>query len=407
MFKKIFGRDENEPEHKEFTMFKLLNDYVPAFFNYRGKSYDDETVRACIHAIANNAAKLKARHIRRVDGKIINTNSRLEKLLQIRPNEYMNAYDFVYKLVSLLYTSNNAFVYIKIVNGEIVGLYPINFSNAEIKSYKGEMYVSFHFYTGFKMTVPYIDLIHLRRHFNRDDFWGEDNEKPIKGTLNVLYTIAQGIVNSIRQSGRLRGLLKYTSNMRPEDLKAAQEKFVKDYLNVNNDGGVAALDTKAEYIPIDMKIQTADDKQTGIARESVYRYYNISEKIVQSRYNETEWNAFYESVIEPIAIQLSLECTAKLFTEREKGHGNEIIFESNRLQYAAASTKISLISKLMPLGIFTVNEAREVFNLVPVDGGDKRQVSLNYVNANKQDKYQIGEDDEKNIQDEKGEQDEE
>lgn len=392
MFKQLFNREEIELENKEFTTYRLLNDYSPVFFNFNGQIYDSPIARACIHAIASNAGKLKAKHIRRVEGKITETNSSIEKLLQIRPNEYMNAYDFIYKTVSQLYSTNNAFIYIKVVNGYVVGLYPINYSSAEVKSYKGEMYISFIFLTGFKMTVPYTELIHLRRHFNREDIFGEDNEKPIKETLNVLHTISQGIVNSIKQSGRLRGLLKYNQTMRPEDLKREHERFTENYLSLNNDGGVATIDAKAEFTPIDMKIQTADDKQTSIARESVYRYFNISEKIVQSNYTESEWNAFYESVIEPIAIQFSLECTAKLFTEREKGHGNEIIFESNRLQYAAASTKISLISRLMPLGLFSVNEAREIFNLSPVEDGDKRQVSLNYINAKKQDKYQLGDD---------------
>jgi hypothetical protein len=42
----------------------------------------------------------------------------------------------------------------------------------------------------------------------------------------------------------------------------------------------------------------------------------------------------------------------------------------------------------MPMGVFTVNEIRDVFNLAPVEGGDKRIQTLNVVSADKADDYQ-------------------
>jgi phage portal protein BeeE len=105
-------------------------------------------------------------------------------------------------------------------------------------------------------------------------------------------------------------------------------------------------------------------------RDAVFRYFGVNENVVMGRYDEDEYNAFYESVLEPIAVQASLEFTSKLFTQREQGHGNEIIFESNRLQYASVTTKLALM-QMVDRGALTPNEWREAFNLAPVDGGDK------------------------------------
>ena len=160
------------------------------------------------------------------------------------------------------------------------------------------------------------------------------------------------------------------------------------YFNINNNGGVAALDSKADYVELKGESKIIDDKQMALISDNVYKFFNVNENIVKSKYNENEWDAFYESVIEPIAIQLSLEFTAKLFTKREREFGNEIIFEANRLQYASTQTKVNLVNTLIPLGLLTINEGREIFNLGLVEDGDKRLVSLNYVNANKQDEYQ-------------------
>lgn len=386
----LFG-NKNPP--KTFTQYKMLNDFSPFFSSFDGELYDSDVVRTCIDAIARNAAKLKAKHIRRTQGGVISARSELEWLLQVRPNQYMNAYDFLYKVVSQLYSNNNAFVYIHVDRGVIKGFYPLSFSSIEFKEYEGELYAQFTFRTGHRITVPYTALIHLRRRFNRDDIFGESDHKAFRPTLNLIQTVNQGIVNAIKSSARLRGILKYSTTLRPEDLKAARDNFVADYLSIDNDGGIGAIDSKFDFVPADMKAQMADDKQMAIIRDNAYRFFGVNEKIIQGTYNEDEWNAFYSSTLEPLAIQLSLEMTAKCFTDRELGFGNEIVYSANRLTYASNQTKVNMAKELMPFGLLTVNEMREVFELEPVEGGDKRLVSLNYVDADKQNKYQIGEGD--------------
>jgi HK97 family phage portal protein len=154
----------------------------------------------------------------------------------------MNGYDFIYKVVSQLYSNNNAFIYIqRDPVGNVTGFYPINFSTVELLEYQGEMYCRFLFKVGFRMTVPYSDLIHIRRHFNREDIFGEDGRKPFKPTLDLINTVNQGISNAIKSSARIRGFLKFNQTLRPEDIKEQRDKFVTDYLGINNDGGIAAI----------------------------------------------------------------------------------------------------------------------------------------------------------------------
>ena len=40
--------------------------------------------------------------------------------------------------------------------------------------------------------------------------------------------------------------------------------------------------------------------------------------------------------------------------------------------------------------MLTINEQRELLGYAPIEGGDIRQVSLNFINADKQDTYQTG-----------------
>ena len=244
--------------------------------------------------------------------------------------------------------------------------------------------------------IPYTDLAHIRRHFNEDDIFGELQREVLRTPLDVLQTINQGIMNTIKLSAGLRGLLQFKSVTPNEKQKKIKDEFVESYLNINNADGFATLDPSCEFKELKVDPQTADDKQTSIARENIYRYFNVSEEIIRSKYNEEEYNAFYSSVVEPIAIQLSLEFTYKIFTDKEIGHGNEIIFSAERMTFASNATKADVISKLMPLGIYSINQACEIMEMPKIneDFADKHLISLNYVNASKADQYQNVDNDE-------------
>ena len=120
----------------------------------------------------------------------------------------------------------------------------------------------------------------------------------------------------------------------------------------------------------------------------------MSAAIFSSNYSEDEFNSFYEQTIEPLAIQLSEAFSLGLLTDNEIMRGEEIIFYSERLQYASWNSKITAIEKLMGLGIMSLNESRALLGLEPVENGDKRLQSLNYVDATKANEYQVGKGDE-------------
>jgi HK97 family phage portal protein len=387
LFDRIFGRQTTPTAMQSLRM---MNEFTPTF-TMLNDAYDSDVVRSAVDAIARNAGKLKPKHIRRMNGTVTPTNSNLEYLLSVRPNPYMDGYSFLYKVVTQLYMQNNSYIFIDwSENGQVKAFYPVNAHQVEFVEAQGQIFVKFRFLGGQQVTLPYQEIIHLRRFFYKNDLYGENSVRAIMPTLELINTTNEGIVNAVKSSAALRGLLKFSAMMKPEDMKKQRDAFVTDYLDISNNGGVAATDSKAEYVPLSNDPKMIDAKQMELIEDKVYKYFNVNLSIVKSDYSEQQWNAFYESVLEPIAIQLSLEFTAKVFTDREQGWGNEIIFEANRLQYASNQTKISLVQTLMDRGLMSMNEAREIFNLAPIDDGDKRIVSLNYVDASIANQYQLG-----------------
>lgn len=388
---RIFGKSLPQAPSSS-TQLQMMGGFVPSFSSFGNNPYSSDVVRSSVHAIASAAAKMKPRHIRRTVEGVHAAESQVERLLQLRPNPYMSGYDFIYKVVTQLYMRGNAFVFTSTEGAYITGFYPVPASQVEFLEVPGgPLYVRFKFLGGKSVTLPYSEIIHLRRFFFENELFGEANDA-LMPTLELINTTNQGIINAVKSSAHLRGLLKFTQTMlKPEDIRKERDRFVSEYMTINNDGGIAAIDAKADYQPLNSDPKLINGEQMALIEEKVHKYFGLNKAIIAADYTESQWAAFYESVIEPLAVQMSLEFTAKVFTEREVGHGNEIIFEANRLQHASAKTKIELVKHLMDRGLLSINEAREIFNLAPLPDGERRILSLNYVNAAKADKYQLGE----------------
>lgn len=371
MFQKIFGR---------FTAAvsgirtRFLNGFTPVFSPFGDNTYNSDVVRSTVDAIARNAAKIKAKHIRTVDGKIQHSKSAVERMLSVRPNPKENAYAFLYKVITQLLLRSNAFILIDRAGAmeryKIRGFYPIDCVRAEMLETESDQFLRFQTRQGQTYTVPYADVIHLRRFYYSDSDFGASSEVPLLPTLELIHASNQGIINAIKSSAFVRGILKFTTNLNPSDKKKYTDDFVQDYLSPGNGNGVASTDIKADFTPIKSEPVMIDAKQMALIEQKIYKYFGVNEKIVTSNYSEDEWNAFYESIVEPLALQLSLEATSKIFSENEQAHGNEIVFEANRLQYASVKTKLDLM-QMVDRGAMTPNEWREVMNMAPKEGGDE------------------------------------
>lgn len=372
------------------TTNKLLTEPTGFSSFYGGDAYANDVYREAVDAIARNAGKLKGSHVvQYADHERAAGDNKINRLLQVRPNPYMSAYDFLYKLVTHLFLYNNAFAYLdRDDRGNLKAIYPVTASNVNVLSdAANNLYCSFYLKSGKEVILPYGDLVHLRRYFNDDDVLGADNSAIMPG-LELAQTQNEGIINGIKAGASIRGVLSFTQIMSASKLKEEKEAFVADYLSMENGAGVVATDQKMSYTPIESKPVILNADQAKEVKSKIYDYLGITEPIVNSSYTEDQYSAFYESTLEPIATALSQEFTAKLFNDREQAYGNSILFESGRLQFTSNATKVQLIKELMPMGLLTINQALEILNLPSVTDGDKRLQALNMIDAAQAAQYQ-------------------
>lgn len=393
LFGMIFGKKQTEITR---TQLQMLSGYNPQFTTLNENTYESKVARQCIDRIATHCAKLIPKHIQ--DTVSNNIKGEINFLLQNQPNPIMTKFDFIYRTISMLYTDSNAFIYIaKDKSGFITGFYPVlALSYDLLQDASNNIYLQFRFINGQTYTIPYLELIHLRLFYNKNDIFGTNN-KVLKTDLETALTASEGIKNAIKTANNLKGILKYTNSMLKEkDIKENKENFVRDFLNLENESGIAALDAKAEFQEVNMKPITLDKEQLEQVNYNIFDYFGISEKIVRNNFNAVEWNAFFEGVIEPRAIQLSDAFTNKVFSYKARRDGHKIVFTTNRLQYASLDSKINLIKVAGAYGLLTKDDGREILDMTPLGGeeGAKILQSLNNIDSSIANNYQGG--DEKN-----------
>lgn len=372
----LFDRFRNK-EPTQQTKFQLVTERGNGYYAWNGKIYQSDIVRASMRPKIKAIGKLVAKHVRQTvlkDGarKLeVNPEPYIRFLLE-EPNPYMTGQKLQEKLASQLILNNNAFaLIIRDEFGYPAEIYPVPAVSAEaIYDKQYTLYLKFVFANGKIYTFPYADIIHLRQDFNTNDIFGDPIAPALAPLMEIVTTTDQGIVKAIKNGGIIRWLLKFTSTMRPEDLKDRATDFAANFLSIDNSGtGVAATDAKAEAQQIDPKDYVPNATQMDKTTQRIYSLFNTNHKIVQSDYDENGWNAYYEAEVEPVVIELSNEYTRKIFTRRERGFGNRIIFEAANLATASMQSKMAL-SQMVDRGALSANEWRAVFNLAPVDGGD-------------------------------------
>ena len=365
LFNIIFG-NKKQTQAITQTQLKMLNSYNAQFTTLSNNTYDSKVTKQCIDRIATHCAKLIPKHIK---GNVSNNiKGDINFLLQSQPNPLMTKFDFIYKTISMLYTDCNAFIFIsKDKQGFITGFYPVIATNYELlQDNFGNIYLKFQFVNGLTYILPYLELIHLRLFYNQHDIFGTSN-KVLKTDIDTAHTASEGIKNAIKTSNNLKGILKYSNSLLKEkDIKASKDAFVADFLNLENESGIAAVDGKAEFQEVNLKPITLDKEQLEQVNNNIFDYFGISEKIVKNNFTEEEWNAFFEGVIEPRAIQLSDAFTSKIFSIKARKDEHKIVFTTNRLQYASLTNKINLIKIAGSYGLLTKDDGREILDMPPL-----------------------------------------
>jgi HK97 family phage portal protein/HK97 family phage prohead protease len=353
--------------------YELVNASNSSFIPFSGNTYENDIARSAVWTIAEAAGKASFLHVRGEGADMRANPDPMIRLMLEQPNEFMTMQDFIEKMVTHLELHNNAFALIaRGPSGRATALYPLDYATVELREAvkTHDLYCRFRFRGARTLEVPYGDIIHLRKHFNADDFFGDGNKAALYNLMEIINTTDQGMVNAVRNSAVISWLLKFKQTLKPEDIKKQIQEFSESYLKTAANGwGAAPTDPRydAEQVKQDSYVPNAP--QMDKSKQRLYAYFGVNDAIVQKTYNEDQWNAWFEGKIEPILMQFARQMTMKMFTMKERAFRNRIVPQSTAMAYASMTTKLGLVA-MVDRGSLTPNEWRETMNLPPIEGGD-------------------------------------
>lgn len=376
---KIFPGNKKKVENLVAEYFKALTVYTPSFTSYSGGLYEMDLTRSAIHTYAKHCAKLKPE----IQGAAYKS---LAKTLQFKPNPWMDTYKFLYRIATALKVDNTAFI-IPLYGEDgrtINGFYPLRPQSVEVLEYNGEAWLRYQFANGDRAAMEMSKVGILTNYQYEDDIFGSKNT-PLNPTMELLDIQNQGMQEAIRQSAILRFMAKLGQTLRPEDIKKERERFSVENLSSDNKSGVLMFDAKySEVKQIESKPFVVDAEQMNLIQNNVYNYIGVNGAIIQNKYTEDEFNAFYEGEIEPFALQTSLVLSNMLFTAKELAYGNQVLLTANRLQYASNKTKLDVSTQLYDRGLISTNQVMDIWNMAHVPNGDKRRIRGEYVDIDEE-----------------------
>ena len=375
---KWFGKKGDKTESLIRDYFKMINGYTPSFSSFEGSVYEMDLTRSAIHTIATHTSKLNME----VKG---NANTNLGRRLQTKANEIQDTSKYLYRLATILQVTNNALI-IPTYNEttqNINGFYPLLADDGKVVEYENELYLVYTF-LGKRHAKPISEIGIMNQFQFKDELFGGSNHS-MKPTLNLLHYQNQGMIEAIKSGASIRFMAQLMNIINDDDMEAERNKFAKQNL-ANNPTGVMLFDSKYKEVKqVTSDPVMIDDKQMQQIKQNVYAHFGVNDKILQNSFNSEEWAAFYEGRIEPFAIQASLVHSNLAFTERELANDNFIMLTANRLQYLSPAEKLSTVTQLFDRGFITHNQGREIYNMSPIDGGDKYYIRKEYSETTKLD----------------------
>ena len=374
----LFFKKAPKPKESQYEgKFKMLSGYEPTFTSWRGGLYENELIRSAINARATHISKLKFE----IKG---SAKPALQNKLLKGPNEFQTWSQFLYRVSTILDVHNTAFI-VPIFDkyGEISGVFCPLPARCEIAQYNDKPWLRYEFTFGQKAAIELENTGILTKFQYKSDIFGESNAA-LDPTMELIHIQNQGIEEGVKSAATYRFYAQVNNFSKANDLAEERKRFSEENFSKDAQGGGLLLFpntyTNINQVKSEPFVVQADEMK--LIEKNVYQYFMVNEDVLQNKAYGDAWSAFYEGAIELFAIQFSDVMTRMLFTFREQGAGNMIMLTANRLQYMTNKDKLDVSSQLLDRGIISINDARQIWNLPPVDDGDLRIIRGEYYGAN-------------------------
>lgn len=373
-----FFKKKQEKQNINFNWAPTSNGITPTNIDWQSIDiYASDIVMQSIRCKANEFKKLQPRHIRTNGNKQdVISNSSVAKVLK-RPNAYMTQAEFFEKITILLELNKNVYIYPEYyINnaGEkvFVEMYPLKPTQVDVLADAGGKYFyKMTFGNGYVATLPATDIIHWKKDFGMDDYFGGNgwmDNRSVKQAISYYDTMLKSIAKALDVSCNVNGILKINSYMSDEKIDAENQAF-KSRIE-KNQSGILVTDMKTDYTNIPHDVKLVDAETVKFLYENIIRANGTSLAILSGDYTKAQKEAYYEHALEADIKSLGEAMSRVFFNDRETSFGNAVVLYPHLSNFMSMENKLTALQTGLPAGLFTINEGRALLGYPPVEGGD-------------------------------------
>lgn len=341
--------------------------------------------KRALNILAGSVARLPLRYMKQKDGIYVDFEaSPLHYLLGTQPQSRLSAYYWKYQLVWQAFHDGDAYVWPRIIDGEVVELVLLNRHTCSFDDTNGTYYVSDE-YNGVYGTFKESEILHIffNSHNGRrgTPLWKEGNR-----ALNIMATGDNETLNRFVNGGNVRGFITNDKSVvgfgeyADEQLEQLAQSVRDDF---RNGVGITSLPGQAQFQQLSLSstdMQFLETRKFAVLEISrltgvppIYLFDMVGGNYKIPEQADT---AFLTQTLDGILLAIESEFNRKLVS-RSMCCKRTFSFDRKRLFSMDLLSMANYESKMIQNGTFSINDVRRMENQPPVEGGDTIYLSTN------------------------------
>lgn len=307
--------------------------------------------------------------------KTLDRNSRLYQLLHDSPNSRMTPVDFWRVMMLNHDLRGNAFARIdRDSNGEAIGLWPMPADQVEMNVLLDGSVVYLYRLADSMAVLAEENVLHLKNlgngtvGFAKLDF--------MRVTTDELYKAQQSASKLFGTGGKPTGVLMVDSVLKPSQREAIRTTF-SEMSTTSSTGRLFVLEAAMKYQQLGISPedqQLLESRKFGV--EEICRWFDVP-PVLAHHSNVTTWGSgvdaiidgWYKLSIRPLLVSIEQAVTKRVMTPQQRARMS-VEFSFDALLRGNIKDRFEVYAKGVQNGITTRNEARQLENLPPMEGGD-------------------------------------
>ncbi len=341
---------------------------------------------ACVNLIAGTGASLTPSIFRRDDRgvRIEAKDHPLYWILRLDPNFDDDDYEFWEFLFASIELQGNGYARIGRSGNRVVSLTPISPVGMNVKRGRDGSRNYEWVEDGTRQTAGQSEMLHVRG-FGGDRLKGASTlsvcRSAFRGGMAAEGAAQATFANGLRPSGTLQSAEKYTAEQRSELESILQSKFA----GALNAGRPMLLDNGLKWESLNI---TPEDAQMLESRkfsgEEICRIFGVPPAMVGYGDKASNWGTgkevdvlgFIKFTLRKRLRRIERALMKQLLSREERQNGVTIEFNLEGLLRGDSAGRAQFYQIMVRLGLMTRNEARQLENLPPIEGGDVAMVQM-------------------------------